>query len=91
MSNLLTFTEECEIYKVKVPERYSGCTFMEASLGMLQDEHVTLIGIEKETLDVCGDAKRRVITTPTCSQPLDRGDNAFVIAVSFSQGFESAD
>lgn len=90
LSGLLTFSEGCEIYKLKVSKEYQGLTFTEVSIKLLQEEHITLIGVETDVPSEDDQIERQIVSSPKWLQPLKEGDNVFVIAETFPEGFESA-
>lgn len=90
LSNLLTFSEGCEIYKVRLTESYLGLTFAESANKMLNEEKITLIGVETDVLNSKGKPGREVFFLPNWSGSLKERDCAFIIAESFPNGFECA-
>lgn len=89
LSDLLTFSEGCEIYKVKIPEECRGKTFQEALTIMSGKHKVLLIGVQLDGAveDETGE-KKKTVCSPAWTQPLTDRDAAFVISESFPEGFE---
>lgn len=89
-SELLSFTDGAEIYKVRIPEDYEGITFLAAAARMAQESKATLLAIEKAS-NTNGDGDRaKIIVTPDCPELLKSGDSAFVISETFPKGFKHA-
>lgn len=88
LSELLTFTEGSEIYKVCIPDHWLGLTFREAVVKGVLENGVMIIAIEVG--DANGSGEHGLILDLGWERPLKEGDCAFVIAETMPEGFRRA-
>jgi voltage-gated potassium channel len=88
LSELLTFSEGCEVYKVKIPERMSSRTFAKIAEELLTKDKITLLSIEAAG---SSSEDQAIIMSANSTAQVPTGSAAFVVGETFPLAFEAAD
>lgn len=78
-SELMTHNVGHEIYKLRVPKRFTGDSFPVAVKRLIDEEGIILTAVERK-IDKQGRSKRDIIINPGHDFVLEDGDSIFVIA-----------